>query len=112
MKKYSTVPFSFDSRDTVKTRINPKHATISKNRLKKNLLPEKGSFLSILRYIFRWFVFVRALGACVLLLNWKLVITCGQTTVNDEDCACCETGFIGGEEQRGVCDVNRLSDPP
>lgn len=42
--------------------------------------------------------------------NWKLVIARCQPAINHKDCTCCETGFIGGKEERSVCDVNGLSD--
>ena len=96
IKKYISVPLSIDLRGTVMARINPKHAIIRKNRLTKNFLLEKDSFLPISLHPH---------------LNWKLVIACGQPTINDENCSRCKTGFIGCEEEGGICDINRLPNP-
>ena len=89
---------------------NPKQAIISKERLMKNFLMEKGSFLSILCYTSGQFV-----GVCVVPLNpdlnRKLVIARRQSAINHKDRTRRETGFIGGKEQRSVRNVNRLSDP-
>ena len=74
-KKYIIVFSSMDLRGKMAIKTNPKHAIISAERLVKNFLKEKGSFLSILCYTSGQFV-----GVCVLPLNLhlngKLVIAC------------------------------------
>ena len=109
--KKDVIVFSpMDSRGQMVRKTNPKHAIISKARLVKNFLMEKGSFLFILCYTSGQFV-----GVCVLplnpRLNRKLVIARRQATINHKDRTCRKTRFIGGEEECSVRNVNRLSDP-